>query len=106
MTRAHLSYNHHWIRRKVEIGGKTIFHRQCIACGRDFVIDGYSGGWRAVHVGLLDFDFLDEQTSRRWVSEECPGQQLPEEVNDRRVEPHNSHWQRPVLKEERPSIKH
>jgi len=50
-------------------------------------------GWRAVHVGLLDFDFLDQETGRRWLSEECPGQQLPEEVNDRRIEPHNSYWE-------------
>ena len=87
------SSNHHWIRRKVEVKGKAVFHRQCVACRRDFVIDAPSDGWRAVHVGLLNFDFLDEETSGRWLSEECPGRQLPEEINDRRVEPHNSKWE-------------
>jgi hypothetical protein len=82
---AHISFNHHWIRRKLELGDGTIFHRQCSACGRDFIMNAESGGWRAVHVGLFGFDLLDEQTSRRWLSEECPGQQLPQEINDRRM---------------------
>jgi hypothetical protein len=84
MTKSH-SYNHHWMRRKLTIKGKTVFHRQCLVCGRDFIIDCPAEGWRAVHVGLLDFDFLDEETNRRWIFEDCPGRQLPEEANDRRV---------------------
>jgi hypothetical protein len=59
MTSARLSCNHHWIRRKVEIAAKPIFHRQCIACGRDFTMDTETRGWRAVHVGLLRFNFID-----------------------------------------------
>jgi hypothetical protein len=38
-----------------------------------------------VHVGLLRFDFLDEEISRGWLAEGCPGRRLPEELNDRRM---------------------
>jgi hypothetical protein len=72
MTNDHLSDSHQWVHRKVEIDGKTLFHRQCTACGRDFVMGAETGGWRAVHVGLFEFDFLDEETDERWVSAECP----------------------------------
>jgi hypothetical protein len=63
MASVRFSYNHHWIRRTVQLGSRTVFHRQRVACGRDLVIDGQSEVWRAVHVGLLDFDFLDDETS-------------------------------------------
>ncbi len=82
-TSQHL-YSHHWISREVEVEGEMLSHQQCAACRRDFVWDGDAGRWRAVHIALLRFDFLDEETSRRWGSEECPGRQLPEDINDRR----------------------
>jgi len=85
-VRAQLSDSHKWIFRKIEIEGKRVFHRQCMACGRDFIMEPNTEGWRAVHVGLLEFDSLAEETSRRWLSEECPGHQLPEEINDRRMQ--------------------
>jgi hypothetical protein len=84
MTRTPL-YNHRWICRKVEIEREFVRHRHCVACGRDFVWDADREGWRAVHVSLLRFDFLDEEISRRWLAEECPGRRLPEEINDRRM---------------------
>jgi hypothetical protein len=73
MASAQLSDSHHWIRRKVRIAGQTFFHRQCIVCRRDFVMSRSTGGCQAAHIGLLRFDFLDEHTSRQWVSNECPG---------------------------------
>ena len=84
------SSNHHWIRRKVEVEGKSVFHRQCVACRRDFIMDADARCWRAVHVGLLGFDFLDDETTRRWLSQECPGRQLPDEINDRRIPPRHA----------------
>jgi hypothetical protein len=30
------------------------------------------GEWLAIHVGVLKFDFFDEETTGRWVSEDCP----------------------------------
>ena len=84
MRSFHLSDSHRWMRRKVKLGNTLVFHRQCISCRRDFVMNTDGGPWRAVHVGLLGFHCLDEETSRRWASEACPGRQLPEEINDQR----------------------
>jgi hypothetical protein len=41
--------------------------------------------WRAVHVGVLSLDFLDDETTERWVSEDCPGRPLPGEQNSERI---------------------
>jgi|GraSoiStandDraft_43_1057313.scaffolds.fasta_scaffold1972918_1 hypothetical protein len=84
MTAAHLSDSHRWIGRKLNLSGQTMFHRQCIACRRDFVMSAGTGGWRAVHVGLFGFDFLDEETTHQWTLGECPGEELSDEINDRR----------------------
>jgi hypothetical protein len=73
MARYHLSTTHLWAEQQVTIGHRTFFHRQCQVCGRDFVRSLDDGEWRAVHVGGLKFDFLNEGTTRRWVSEDCPG---------------------------------
>jgi hypothetical protein len=86
MTAAHLSDSHRWIGRKLTLSGHRLFHRQCIACRRDFVLGASTGGWRAVHVGLFRFDFLDPAITEQWISGKCPGQQLPEEINDRRAQ--------------------
>jgi hypothetical protein len=77
MGQYHLSTAHLWAEQQITIAECTFFHRQCRLCGRDFVKSLDDGEWRAVHVGVLKFDFLDEETTRRWVSEECPGRRLP-----------------------------
>jgi hypothetical protein len=59
--------------REVKIAGKEYRHRRCETCRRDFAILPRGSEWIAVHVGLLEFKPLDEETSRRWLSEECPG---------------------------------
>jgi hypothetical protein len=33
---------------------------------------------------MCDFDFLEDETNERWVSADCPGKRLPDEINDRR----------------------
>lgn len=78
----HLADSHDWHRRNVVVNGNPVFHRQCRTCRRDFVMAADAGCWRAVHIGLLRFDFLDEETNRRWVSEDCPGWQIAEDIND------------------------
>jgi hypothetical protein len=78
----HLPDSHSWARLKFKIDGRIFFHRQCKTCRRDFVMTG-DRDWGAAHVGLLGFDFLDEETSRRWLSEQCLGRAIPEEMNDR-----------------------
>ncbi len=85
MATRHLSVSHDLIRRRVRVHGKIFFHRQCKICRRDFVMPPYTGEWRATHVGLLGFDFLDDETNQHWVSDPCPGQQLPDEINDGRL---------------------
>ena len=87
MGRYHLSTTHLWSEQQVTIDHRTFFHRQCQICGRDFVRSLNEGEWRAVHVGVLKFDFLNEETTRCWVSDDCPGRRLPGEGNDERIQP-------------------
>jgi hypothetical protein len=54
---------------------------------RDFARLLNEGEWRAVHLGVLKFNLLNEETNRRWVSEDCPGKRLPGEGNDERIKP-------------------
>jgi len=87
MAGYHFSTNHRWMHRRVQIGGRTIFHRQCLVCRRDFARASDDAEWRAVHVGILEFDLMDEDTTRRWLSEDCPGRPLPGEQNSERIQP-------------------
>ena len=87
MGRYHLSTTHLWAEQQVSIRGRTFFHRQCQVCDRDFVRSLDDGEWRAVHVGALSLDFLDDETTQRWVSEDCPGRPLPGEANSERIKP-------------------
>ena len=87
MGRYHLSTAHLWSEQQVTIDHRTFFHRQCQICDGDFVRALGEGEWRAVHVGGLRFDFLNEETTRRWVSEDCPGRPLQGEENHERVQP-------------------
>ena len=86
MGRYHLSATHLWSEQQVTIDHRTFFHRQCQICDRDFVRALDEGEWRAVHVEGLRFDFLNEETTRRWVSEDCPGRPLPREENNDRIQ--------------------
>jgi hypothetical protein len=90
MAQFRVSTNHRWLRRQVQIGGRTFFHRQCLVCRRDFARASDDAEWRAVHVGVLAFDLLEEETTRRWVSEDCPGRPLPGEQNSERIPPGGS----------------
>ena len=81
-----LPEGHEWISKSdLQIEGKPYFHRQCKRCGRDFAKLSAAAEWSAVHVGVFNFDSLDENTTHRWFSERCPGYRLPEELNDLRV---------------------
>ena len=76
---------HDWRERTVWISGRLFLHRKCQVCGRDFVASQEEPRWRAVHVGLTQFDFLDDEITEQWMSEKCPGEVLP---ND---------WERPKV---------
>src|SRR5260221_3241405 len=77
--------SHDGSRREVKLSGQVYFHLHCKRCGRDFVKVTDVPGWRAVHIGIFRFDFLDDLTTKRWVSEECTGQPRMAEMNDLRL---------------------
>jgi hypothetical protein len=82
---------HDYTARLVKLEKQTYLHQHCISCGRDFAKRIDAAEWSAVHVGIFRFDALDEDTSKRWLSEKCPGQHLASEYNDRRrSEPNRS----------------
>jgi hypothetical protein len=81
-----LSTTHRWWKREVQIDHRTILHWHCKICGRDFTRPRTDSEWKAVHVGGLNFDLLDEETTQRWVSQDCPGRRLAGEANHERVQ--------------------
>jgi hypothetical protein len=85
MERYHLSTTHLWSEQKVSIKGRPFLHRRCQVCERDFARALVDKTWQAVHVGFLSLDFLDDETTQRWVSEDCPGHPLPGEANSERI---------------------
>src|SRR5215472_6843726 len=87
MSRYHLSTSHLWAEQQVSIKGRTFFHRRCQICERDFARSLVEGEWRAVYIGVLSLDFLDEKITQRWMSEDCPGRPLPGEANSERIQP-------------------
>src|SRR5215469_14487444 len=59
MAPNHLSNTHQWAKQEVSIKGRQFLHRRCQICERDFARAlGEEEIWRAVHVGVLSFDFL------------------------------------------------
>lgn len=86
MSRFPFSTNHSWVRRPIQIDGRSFFHRQCLVCGRDFARPVDHPEWRAVQVCVLGLDFLDDETTQRWVSELCPGRRLPADENSERIQ--------------------
>ena len=86
MARFPVSTSHNWLRQQIRIDGQIFFHRQCLVCRRDFARSSADAEWRAVHVGVLRYDFLDEETTRLWVSQDCPGRQLAGEGNEERMQ--------------------
>jgi len=86
MARYHLSTTHLWSEQQVSIGGRTFFHRQCQICRGGFARSLDNGEWDSVHVGFLSFNFLDDEITQRWVTENCPGGPLLREANSKRLE--------------------
>jgi len=87
MGRYHLSTTHLWAEQQVSVRGRTFFQRQCQVCDRNFVRPLDDEEWRPVHTDVLSFDFLDDETTQRWVSEDCPGRPLSWEANSERINP-------------------
>ena len=78
--------DHSWFleRRHFELeSGQSIIQRNCVRCGRDFVIDRSSGARYAVHSSIFSFNRLSEEVQRRWLSETCPGKYMASDNDDR-----------------------
>jgi hypothetical protein len=71
-----LGSGHDWRERKVWLSGKLFLHLKCHTCRRGFVASQQEPRWRAVHVGLIQFEFLDDEITEQWMSEKCPGEVL------------------------------
>ena len=76
---------HMWRVRELRLGEETYLHRHCLNCQRDLVLHRSTTAWKAVHLGAFRFDYLDEETSLRWLTEDCPGETLAGEANRDRV---------------------
>ena len=72
MARFHLSTTNLWSEQQVSINSRTFFHRQCQICGRGFARSLDDGEWRAVHVGALSLDFLDDEITKRYAVNALP----------------------------------
>ena len=71
------------IPHSIKQDGKSILHRKCLRCGRDFAQGLNGAGWHAVYVGVLRVELLAESVNRRWLTEECPMRLLPADNEDR-----------------------
>jgi hypothetical protein len=67
------SNGHQWRQREVWAAGQPFELRSCTICHRSLAKSVGTERWQAVHVRLIQFDFLDAETTERWLSEKCPG---------------------------------
>lgn len=80
--------DHRWLQRRPRCfefeSGESVFQRRCTRCGRDFIVEHPSGTRYAVFVSIMSFQRLDDEVTRRWLSEPCPGKRLPSDDEDRK----------------------
>ena len=83
------STTHSWDQpdgRRLELQpGKTLMHWRCTICRRNFVHDLTTDEWYAAFPRVLDFERLDE-VSTRWLAEECSGHYQPSDDNERKTQ--------------------
>jgi hypothetical protein len=80
--------NHQWVNpREVKVApGYSVTQRHCKRCGRDFITFVSSGERHAVFIGAISFYQLDDEVTKRWLNEPCPGVPRPEdEDRSRRI---------------------
>ncbi len=81
------SNGHEWLQlnaRQLEIErGHIVEQRRFLRCGRDFIRDLLSGLRYAVAVSILSFHRLDDEITKRWRRERCPGERRPGDDDDR-----------------------
>jgi hypothetical protein len=64
--------------------GELVLQRHCGRCGRDIVTVLSSGSRHAVHASMLCFYRLDDEVTKRWLIEPCPGKRLVIDDEDRK----------------------
>ena len=69
--------------RKVVVNGMELFHRQCHACGRDFVRTSGTHHWNAAYIGIFSIELLPDEITERWLSEPCPRERCAMDGVDR-----------------------
>ena len=82
--------DHQWLERrephfKLETG-EAVVHHQCLRCGRDVATGLASGRRHAVYVSVLFFYRFNDEVTKRWLNEPCPGKRLPKDDEDRNVQ--------------------
>ena len=80
--------DHQWHERrephlKIE-SGEAVMQHHCSRCGRDIVTVLSSGARHAAFTSVLFFYRLDDEITRRWLSEHCPGARLASDDEDRK----------------------
>jgi hypothetical protein len=82
------SGNHNWEERKEPHlkleSGEAVVQHHCCRCSRDLVTVLSSGARHAVYASVLCFYRLDDEVTKRWLSEPCPGERLASDDEDRR----------------------
>ena len=75
--------SHAWIARRLELDpGARLVQHICANCGRNFVEEIRTGTVYAVHVGVIRFNRLAEETTTRWLAALCPGRRLKSDQAD------------------------
>jgi len=79
--------HHQWHERrephlKIE-SGEAVLEHHCGRCGRNIVTVLSSGARHAVYASVLYFYRLDDDVTRRWLSEPCPGARFASDDEDR-----------------------
>jgi hypothetical protein len=77
---------HQWLsdpRRLAVEPRNAVLHHHCVRCGRDFVTDPSSNSSYAVFVSAITFDELEDEVTKRWLGEPCPGRHLSPDDDDR-----------------------
>jgi hypothetical protein len=83
MTTTNASWSSHiWNCRRLKFQGVPLVHYACRDCGRNFVDDLLLNVRYAVHVGVMRFDRLADETTERWLSADCPGERLKSDRAD------------------------
>ena len=76
---------HDWCDRPLEIEpGKKIIQFVCRKCGRGFVYD-FTDEIYAVHISVFTVNRLSDEITSRWLSEPCPLERLPGDLDDEKT---------------------